>query len=1384
MKKYLLSVFTLVCASFMAWAAVNAAGDTTTFGSSGLSTYTENADGSYTIYLNNVADLTDANVFGNEPWNPQIPWKNANVKVTFNEGISDNDLKSNLWYFQTSGITDLSGLTASQATALQSYTDTWRFSNNGKGLIVPSSFATAPETFWNGFQSNQYGISGTKLTAAIYSNSHAEIASIASKMDPACTAVVVNGTASNDGLKNETTLNDINNNLPSTVTSLTISGRISDSQSTLTISNPNLTSLKFEDATNVNNIALDGLTNLETLDLNGISFKQNVTPSITFNNVNPDVDIKAESEALIAMLPADYQDNVSQPDPVEVTVAGSSLEANLLAALAEMEDNPAPKNVKRIHVTGTVTDADLEYLNTLKGIELIDFSEATVTAAKIKEKIALFDAPGTARMTVYPKSSPLSAETDLAFIYDRQSKCNSYPFGANNFAYYDAEGTLHAWTLANEDNFKCLGMLASLFEGENGAKSLYFDPVYAANGSFEYHNNGSSFTTANHLHEKFMTAVCSIPAENIDFTWENISEVGKDFSGLNPATHYIMIGQNRSGYSANEDFTNETAEGGYRYNENIYVVGTYKGTAAPYGTGAVYGGQFRNFSSNTGGFNQTANITYVRKAGTLGGAQDYVTDDQKAANKMIILGEMNSNDVQVMNFIGSEYVDFSQVTMVDGSDINEYSNENVKYLALPYNGTQASVLDFVDRFDQLLSVATFDKNTKTLIAHVNEANNLMKATHMIEDMYPSSVDEQGNWKMDYFAYNVENVVISGTISGVDIAIATDIPGGGGQALKATDLAAAQVASSGLNIALSGAPLKHIDLSNAVFTDNEDLAFAGAPYAGTLENIDLPTAASMTYIPEGCFSDCHYLDDLCIPYNYTKFEKHAFNNNYELDHIYTTNADGDIIDNGEHTYTLSENVTYIESEAFLINLKDDDSAGGHLLDNYISDVYVLATTAPICKKDAFDGKFTWGNNTFQGQWDHPVSRDIYYYRGQYIAVLHWPEGVDATNLDRYTDTHRDYTLVDETGATNGEGQVITWPRHGEFAQSFVNAQDSKYWDGETWAEADDYMGWHEFVLSNSSLFVEDELVPDVWDFSQYKDDDWWTICVPFDMTGQQIAQVFGAGTKVHKLVAVDRSWEENNGKIDYNNGKIIFDFATSIQDDASENVVIEAAYSYLIKPGLALASRENADGIVAGFRASLGETPEEYMPKAYDVSATSKNGLNDPNKHVHSYSFYGNFNVDAKRPANSYYLGLSNGKAAWKRDVNGTGNWKRFTAVIMDNVELTYNEPDATSATGAGFDNTTITFVAQNDDFGNQDLEDAGQPARDFGQGVNTTVMMDFGEGTETDAIHTVNGEDYVNVRFVGNVYNLRGEKVASNAEGIVNLPKGVYVANGKKFVVK
>ena len=83
MKKYLLSVFTLVCASFMAWAAVNAAGDTTTFGENG-SYYTENADGSYTVYLGDVADIEGLRVWTDQ-WNSSIviPWQNANVKVTF-----------------------------------------------------------------------------------------------------------------------------------------------------------------------------------------------------------------------------------------------------------------------------------------------------------------------------------------------------------------------------------------------------------------------------------------------------------------------------------------------------------------------------------------------------------------------------------------------------------------------------------------------------------------------------------------------------------------------------------------------------------------------------------------------------------------------------------------------------------------------------------------------------------------------------------------------------------------------------------------------------------------------------------------------------------------------------------------------------------------------------------------------------------------------------------------------------------------------------------------------------------------------------------------------------------------------------------------------------
>ena len=71
------------------------------------------------------------------------------------------------------------------------------------------------------------------------------------------------------------------------------------------------------------------------------------------------------------------------------------------------------------------------------------------------------------------------------------------------------------------------------------------------------------------------------------------------------------------------------------------------------------------------------------------------------------------------------------------------------------------------------------------------------------------------------------------------------------------------------------------------------------------------------------------------------------------------------------------------------------------------------------------------------------------------------------------------------------------------------------------------------------------------------------------------------------------------------------------------------------------------------------------------------------------------------------------------------------------------------------------------------LEDSTGEAKEF--------SVDFGDGTITNGISDITA-DGENTNVTG-VYNLNGQKV-SDGTTTDNLPKGIYIVNGKKHVVR
>lgn len=419
----------------------------------------------------------------------------------------------------------------------------------------------------------------------------------------------------------------------------------------------------------------------------------------------------------------------------------------------------------------------------------------------------------------------------------------------------------------------------------------------------------------------------------------------------------------------------------------------------------------------------------------------------------------------------------------------------------------------------------------SLTAYVQKPGSLVYSIlnmSQLESTYQSWASNDTYWhhyKYNYTAKNVKKITLSGNLNAIDL--------NNGQYIISEE--GHLVSSNGKHYnALPNCTPDTLDLSDAIFGKGadyhpEDMTIS--KLFPTLKSVLLPTHESQTVIPADCFNNM-YLTELMIPSHYEVICERAFSTSHTLRHIYVKDIKtGTIYDHGDYTITLPESLKEIKSEG--VESFDKATFSGNALEK-ITDVYVMAQNAPKCGKYAFNAAITYGNNGFAGNWAHPIKRDNYINNEKVIAVLHYPTISRYNGQDKnYTDITRVYTLQDETGMVDGNGKLKVWPRHAEFVRSFKQAKEGHIWtdwkiyanEGDTEVIIDNfngqytvanptgynqenYQGWHEFVLSETYITKPYDPQEHYEKFDQY---DWYTICIPYNITKSMLLQAFGVNT---------------------------------------------------------------------------------------------------------------------------------------------------------------------------------------------------------------------------------------------------------------------------------
>lgn len=320
----------------------------------------------------------------------------------------------------------------------------------------------------------------------------------------------------------------------------------------------------------------------------------------------------------------------------------------------------------------------------------------------------------------------------------------------------------------------------------------------------------------------------------------------------------------------------------------------------------------------------------------------------------------------------------------------------------------------------------------------------------------------------------------------------------------------------------------------------------------------------------------------------------------------------------------------------------------------------------------------------------------------------------------------------------------------------------------------HLGTRMFVLADADVNEDKEPEKEPEYPVDIKGGEWWTLCLPFNMTKAMVDETFGEGTQVclfdRVVRQVNKKTKKNRivlyftqnvykHKTEPKNADGTWNFDETAQAPANDEIVIYAHESYMIHP---TKTGEDAVFAVKNYQPVVGSpTPTVVMGKnEYIVASSAPDNV--------PYRYVGNYleSVDAQTASQSVdaqalqevkipkysYVYVSNGietKFWFLTDEQMT--WKPNKCVVQTNTrgdgERDFKEFFDYSASGA----------KQSSFFG-EDFVDTPTSIED-------EMVIIAGEGSDAP------------------VYSLDGTLVNTTGD-LTGLSKGVYIKGGKKYVVK
>lgn len=385
-----------------------------------------------------------------------------------------------------------------------------------------------------------------------------------------------------------------------------------------------------------------------------------------------------------------------------------------------------------------------------------------------------------------------------------------------------------------------------------------------------------------------------------------------------------------------------------------------------------------------------------------------------------------------------------------------------------------------------------------------------------------------------------------------------------------------------------------------------------------------------------------------------------------------------------------------------------------------------------------------------------------------------------------------------------GEQYIWPSHSQFNRAYCTASHSVKWDGVTpvtcglsaeeiaalkYAGYDTseqnlgklkkiaHMGTRQFVLVNADVFVDDKPEEEPEYPVDIKGGEWWTLCLPFNMTKAMVDETFGKDTQVCLFDRVCRQVNRNTmknrivlyftqnvykHKTEPKNADGSWNFQETAPAPTDDEIVIYAHESYMIHP---TKTGEDAVFAVKNYQPVVGNpTPTVVMGKN-EYFGESDTPDNVPYRYVGNYLENVDTQVASQSDTQTATQALTEVKVPKFSYVYASdGKETKFWFLTSDDMTWKPNKCVVqTNTRGDGqndyeeFFDYTVSSAKQSSFFGEDFI--------DTPTSIEDEMVIIAGEGSDAP------------------VYSLDGTLVNTTGD-LTGLPKGVYIKGGKKYVVK